>query len=262
MNVRYERLTSSAGLPAEDPAGLLGDLLLHRERRGETIAAVDTDTGIVLAALGIHPEHDEGGTFFRLDALEVHPAHRGEGLDAGLLEQAERHLRTHKCARLTLGTSPLLTANAHLYLTRFGARYSWREGARTADGQPWPYVSCECDFDDPLARPLDFRDDEAMARSVLDWSGGWPRRRPGVIYSGPLSVILPELSAEGIARAAAEDRSFLPTLYGAFHELSRHGYGFAWFDRLPPGSGMVNARGPAAAADPCWYYVMHRVLAL
>ncbi|HUJ75838.1 MAG TPA: GNAT family N-acetyltransferase, partial [bacterium] len=183
MNVRFERLATSAEHTAEDPAGLLRDLHLPSaprgragERRsdavahrGETIAAVDATTGVVVAVVAVHPERDEGGTFFRLDALEVHPGHRGEGLEGGLVEQVEKHMRAHKCVRLKLGTSPLLTANAQLYVTRLGARYAWREGARTPQGQPWPYVSCECDFDDPLDRPLDLRDDEAAARSVLDW---------------------------------------------------------------------------------------------
>jgi GNAT superfamily N-acetyltransferase len=257
MNLRYERFPSAAGRSPDDPAGLLGDLRFLRERRGEKIAAVDEDSDVVLAALSINPERDEGGAFFRLDAIEVHPAHRGEGLESGLLEEAEKHLRAHKCNRLKFGTSPLLTANAALYMTRFGTRYRWREGARTPDGQPWPYVTCECDFDDPLARPLDLRDDEAAGRSVLAWEDGKPRRRTPAVYTGPLSVVLPDLGVDSIAHASAEDPTYLPILYEAFHELSRHGYGFAWFDRLPPG-----ASAAAGTAPPRWYYLMHRVLAL
>ena len=92
-------------------------------------------------------------------------------------------LRAHKMTRLKFGTSPLLTRNAWLYITRFGSRYRWREGARTPDGRPWPYVSCECDFDDPLAHPLDLREDQVPQRSVLHWKDGRPdaARRPGVL---------------------------------------------------------------------------------
>ena len=254
MHVRCERVPSAAGRSPNDPAGLLGDLRLLGERRGETIAAVDEDSGIVLAALGIHPERDEGGTFFRLDTFGVHPGHRGEGLEPVLVGEAERHLRAHKAHRLKFGTSPLLTAGAALWVTRYGTRYRWREGVRTPEGQPWPFVSCECDFDDPLARPLDLRDEEAVEKSVLDWEGGKPRRRKGVVYSGPLAVLLPDLDGESLGQAAAADPDCLPTLFSVFHELYRHGYGFAWFDRLPP--GMAGA-GPAA---PSWYYVMHRVV--
>ncbi len=255
MHVRCERVRIAAGRSPHDPAGLLGDLRLLGERRGETIAAVDEDSGTVLGALGLHPERDEGGTLFRLDTIGVHPGHRGEGLEEALIDEAEKHLRAHKSHRLKFGTSPLLTATAALWVTRFGTRYRWREGVRTPEGQPWPYVSCECDFDDPLARPLDLRDDEAAERTVLDWTGGMPRRRDGVVYSGPISVLLPDLDSDSLAQSAARDSTFLSTLFAVFHELYHHGYGFAWFDRLRPVAG-----GGADAGAPAWYYLMHRVV--
>ncbi len=255
MKVRYQRLIGGArGRLPDAPPGLLEDLRFLRERRGEKIAAVDEESGILVGAVGVHPDRDEGGVFFRLAGIEIVPGHRAEGLEMGLLAETEKLLKMHKCSRLRFGTSPLLTANAELYITRFGTHYRWREGARTPEGQPWPYVSCECDFDDPLARPLDLRDEEVAERSVLEWVDGRPVRRPRIVYAGPLSILLPDLGVDSIARAAGADAAFLPTLYDAFHELSRHGYGFAWFDRLPASAG-----SPGGAQ---WYYVMNRVLAL
>ena len=152
--------------------------------------------------------------------------------------------------RLRFGTSPLLTANAFLYVTRLGSRYRWKQGVRAPDGRPWPYVSCECDFDDPLERPLDLTEEEVVPRSVLTWEGLHPSPRPRLVYSGPLSILLPELDNRGLSDLAAADADFLPTIHGAFQALSLHGYGFAWFDRLPS----------TQAGSTSWYYVMSRTL--
>jgi hypothetical protein len=255
MSLRFQRLIG--GDPADLPEGLPGlldDLRFLKERRGEKIVAVEEGSEELVGAIGLHPERDEGGLFYRLSGIEVAAGHRQEGLEEALLVEAEKYLRAARATRLKFGTSPLLTAAAELYVTRFGAHYRWREGARTADRRPWPYVTCECDFDNPLARPLDLRDEEVAGRSVLDWSTGRPSRRPRVVYAGPLAVLLPDLARDDIARAAAADASFLPSLYDAFHELFRHGYGFAWFDRLPPSA--------VAAGGVRFYYVMNRLLAL
>jgi len=254
MNVRSVLLISGprTGRPLLRET-LLDDLRRLEERRGEMIAAVDGVSGKVLGTLGLYPDRDEGGTFYHLAGIQMESGPRVADLDVLLLEKAGLFLRKRRVARLKLGTSPLLTRNAWLYVNRFGSRYRWREGIRAPDGRPWPYVSCEVDFDDPLARPFDLREDQVFARSVLAWEGGSPARRP-LAYSGPLSLILPDLDTDSIAAEAEADPSFISTLYSAFHGLHLHGYEFAWFDRLP-GNG-------APAGAPCWYYLMKRVLSL
>ena len=98
------------------------------------------------------------------------------------------------------------------------------------------------------------REEEVQGRSVLEWVEGRPRTRSRLVYSGPLAVVLPDLDGDALVRAREQDPGFVATLYSAFHSLHTHGYGFAWFDRLPS----TTAR-PAAAG---WYYVMKRVVAL
>jgi GNAT superfamily N-acetyltransferase len=253
MNVRPLRLIAGPRdrLPMVR-VPLLDDLHRLAERRGERIAAVDYDTMTLLGTIGIYPDRDEGGPFYHLDHIDVLPVYKGKGIDAFLMEQAGAYLREHHAARLKFGTSPLLTGNAELYVIQFGTRYRWREGTRTPGGQPWPYVSCECDFDDPLARPLDMREEEVAARSVLDWVDGRPAPRPRVAYSGPLSVLLPDLDGEDLAAAEERDPSFLPLLFDVFHTLHVHGYRFAWFDRL------TDAKGEPGC--PSCYYIMNRVV--
>jgi hypothetical protein len=235
-----------AGLPPLR-AALLDELRRLKERRGEMIAAVDDDTGEVVGTIGLYPDRDDGGKFSHLAGIDAAPGYAAD-VETFLLEEAGTWLRARRMTRLKFGTSPLLTRNAWLYITRFGSRYRWREGARAPDGRPWPYVSCECDFDDPLAHPLDLREDQVPQHSVLDWKDGRPALRDGLVYSGPLSIMLPDLDSDSLADAGRRDPGFIATLYSAFHELHLHGYGFAWFDRL------------AAPADGPWYYVMKKVV--
>jgi hypothetical protein len=250
MNIRFVRLISGAREGPANGAGSLPEELRYlKERHGEKIAAFDAETGTLLGSLGLYPERDAGGHVFRLAGIET-----THGVEAPLLEEAGRYIREHRVARLKFGTSPLLTRNAELYVTRFGARYHWREGARTPEGKPWPYVSCECDFDDPCARPLDLREEEIVPRSVIDWTGLRPLPRRNIVYAGPLSVLLPELTAEAVSEAGQRDPELLPTLHEVFHTLSLHGYEFAWFDRRDPSA-------LPAGSPPC-YYVMRRSLAM
>jgi hypothetical protein len=87
---------------------------------------------------------------------------------------------------------------------------------------------------------------------VLSWDGGLPLRRQGIVYSGALSVVLPPFTTVTLGHALQAVPRFLETLYTAFEDLFLHGYGFAWFDRLP---GNPQSR-------PHWYYVMTRSFAV
>jgi GNAT superfamily N-acetyltransferase len=231
------------------PYGPLDHLRYLKEKHGEKIVAVDGETGQLLGWIGLFPDKDEGGPFFRLAGIEVHADHRGRGIGSGLMAEAEKHLRAHHAARLRFGTSPLLTPNAGLCITRFGTRYRWKEGVRSPEGRPWPYVACECDFDDPLPRPLGLRGEEACERSVLDWEGMLPVPRPPFVYTGTLFVVLPVLTSALLAEAVQSVPMFLETLSAVFQELHVHGYTFAWFDRVP-----------SAAAPPLSYYAMSRLM--
>lgn len=253
MNVSYVRLFSAR---REDlwrgPGTHPDDLRRLREKRGERIAAVDSESEQLLGWISVYPDRDAGGTLFSLAGIEVLPAWRGMGIGTGLVGQAGDYLREHKTARLKFGTSPLLTWNAALYMRHFGMRYTWKEGVRTPDGKPWPYVSCEWDVDDPLVKPPDLRPEELAQRSAIDWTGPLPAPRRGIRYSGPLFLTLPDLSNDDVADLVKRSPELLVTMSRVFQELFRHGYRFAWFDAVPS----------SVAGAARWFYFMENPFGL
>ena len=139
-------------------------------------------------------------------------------------------------------------------MNRFGTRYRWREGTRTPEGEPWPYASCECDYDDPLGPPLDLRDEEVPARCLVSWERGAPVRRRDLKFSGPLCVALPDIDPDGLSAMAARQPGVIAMMGEVFQALHLHGYEFAWFDRL---------KGPSPSLGTSrWYYLMKRVVSL
>ncbi|HTZ50377.1 MAG TPA: hypothetical protein VMF68_01905 [Spirochaetia bacterium] len=254
MNVRSVPLIAGPRRGRPDvPDTLLEELHRLQERRGEMIAAVDQDTGSIAGTLGLFPDRDEGGKLYHLAGLQVAPAHTGQDIDVFLLEAAGGFLAARRVTRLKFGTSPLLTHAAWLYVNRFGTRYRWREGSRTPAGRPWPYVACECDFDDPLDRPLDLRDEEVPDRCLVSWESGRPVMREDLRFSGPLCVALPDLDSEDLSRLSDRQPEVIAILHDAFRALHLHGYEFAWFDRLA---------GAARPGGASWYYLMKRVVSL
>jgi GNAT superfamily N-acetyltransferase len=251
----FSRLFGMAGsVPRQGtPYGPLDHLRYLKARRGEKIVALDPATDALVGWIGLFPDRDEGGHFFRLAGIEVHADWRGRGIGSGLLGEAGKYLREHRVSRLRFGTSPLLTQAAGLFVRRFGARYRWKEGVRSPEGRPWPYVTAECDFDDPLPRPLGLRDEDALARAVVSWEGAAPVHRTPPSYTGTLFFVLPSLTADVIAQSSHDVPRFLEILAAAFQDLHLHGYAFAWFDRVPEA---------AAGARTLWYYAMARLLGL
>jgi len=233
------------------PYGPLEHLRYIKRRRGEKIVAIDSATEALLGWIGMFPDKEEGEPFYRLAGIEVHADHRGTGIGRSLMEEAGKYLRAHRASRLRFGTSPLLTQNAGLFVRRFGTHYRWKGGVRSPEGRPWPYVTCECDYDDPLPRPLGLRDEEALERSVLDWEGMRPVPRSPVVYTGALFVVLPVLTGTLLAQTAERVPMFLETLSEVFQGLHLHGYTFAWFDRVP-----------ANTPSPLSYYAMARLLGI
>ena len=240
--------------------GPLDHLAYLKERRGEKIVAVDRATGAVVGWVGVFPDRDSRGAFYHLAGIEVHADHRACGIGTGLMIAARACVLSRRATRLRFGTSPLLVPCAALYVTRFGTRYHWKEGVRLADGRPWPCVSCECDFDDPLPPSRELPPSEAAARSVVRWDGSLPVRRAAVAYSGALSVVLPPFTTATLSQAVQTVPRFLETLYAAFEELVLHGYGFAWFARLEPPADP--ASDPASDPRPSHFYLMTPSFAL
>jgi GNAT superfamily N-acetyltransferase len=243
----FRQADSSLGSSAYGPIEYLQYI---KDRRGEKIAAVDPDSKDLLGWIAVFPDRDEGGLFYHLAGIEVHADHRRKGIATGLMEETRTLMEERKTHRLRFGTSPLLTQCAGLYMARFGTRYRWKQGVRLPDGRPWPYVSCECDFDDPLFKPLDLLDEEVGDRSVISWEGGAPMPKKDVIYSGPLSVLLPAFDGAQLAAAVDGIPGFLNIMHSVFDTLYVRGYVFAWFDRI-------------SLEGTTWhYYVMKKVMAL
>jgi len=255
VNVRSVPLIAGSQKGRPDvPDTLLDELRRLEERRGEMIAAVDEDSGRIAGTLGLFPDRDEGGKFYHLYSLQVDSAYTRTETDVFLLEATGRFLAARKVTRLKFTTSPLLTRMAWLYVNRFGTQYRWREGSRTPDGKPWPYVTCECDFDDLLERPLDLRDEEVPGHCLVYWEGGKPVVRTGLRFSGPLCVALPDIDADGLSLLADREPAVIALLHRAFQSLHIHGYEFAWFDRLKG--------APEAPGAPRWYYLMKHIVSL
>ena len=153
--VRFPVRTPRSPTAARVPGGRSTTSPTSRTDRGEKIVALDRSAGEVLGWVGLFPDRDARGAFFHLAGIEVHADHRGRGIGTGLMAAARDYVSGHRCSRLRFGTSPLLVPCAALYVTRLGTRYHWKEGVRLADGRPWPCVSCECDFEDPLPESRD-----------------------------------------------------------------------------------------------------------
>ncbi|HVO39590.1 MAG TPA: GNAT family N-acetyltransferase [Spirochaetia bacterium] len=232
MQAQYVRLISARREDLwQGPAAVPDDLAGLKERRGERIAAVDPEQGL-LGWITVYPDRDAGGAYLRCADIQVLPAHRGRGIGTELIRRTGDFMRERKLARLKLDTSPLLTWNAGLFMKSCGMRYAWKEGRKTPGGRPWPYVSAEWDPDDPLVKPVDLDEEAAGQRSVLDWDGKLPAARRGVAYSGPLYVPLPDLSGEDLIAIVKNSPQTLTVLHGVFQSLFLHGYRFAWFDTL------------------------------
>ena len=247
MSVSYVRLLSSGREDLWRGPGTSGDDLRRlRERRGEKIAAVDQESDRLLGWISVYPDKDAGGGFFALAGIEVLPGFRGRGIGTGLVDEAGKYLRERKAGRLKFGTSPLLTWNAGLYMKRFGMRYTWKEGVRTPEGRPWPYVSCEWELDDTLVKPPELREEDLPERSAIQWKGPIPIPKVGVVYSGPLFLPLPDITNDQLADLAGRNPDFLPAAYRVFHELHRHGYRFSWFDTMS---------SPCVPGCRCFYFM-------
>jgi GNAT superfamily N-acetyltransferase len=234
---------------AGTPYGPREHLAYLKERRGEKIVVVDDEQRIV-GWIGVFPGRDQRGPFFHLEGFEVREEHRGRGIGTALMQEAKAYIGRRKAHRMLFDVSPLLTQNAVLFVTHFGARYRWLEGSRTPEGRPWPECSCECDFTNPLDKPPDMREEEVTALSVLDWDGLRPTPRREASYRGLRSVLLPPMDLERLAQAAQGVPGLLETMTEAFRALHLHGYGFVWFDRT------------VYAGRPFYYYLMRQSIAL
>jgi len=198
---------------------------------GEILALLDQENAI-LGWIGLIPGSDERGRYYTLSGQEVSPDYRRQGIGVRLLEEAREYLQHRRAVRLKFGTSPLLTANASLYITKFGARYTWNNKIKLADGSPWPYVSCECDFSRPVGKPPELAALDIRRLCLLDWQGYVPRINRDLRPTRQAALILPTLTRRHLDAVIDRVEGFLGTFFSLLDSLTRQGFGFAWFDRL------------------------------
>lgn len=74
--------------------------------------------------------------------------------------------------------------------------------------------------------------------------------KKGIVYSGPLSVLLPDFNGAELAAAVDSIPDFLRIMHFVFDTLYTRGYGFAWFDTISLGGVTWH------------YYLMKRVMSL
>jgi GNAT superfamily N-acetyltransferase len=199
---------------------------------GEIIALVD-DRSRILGWIGLIPGIDERGRYCTLSGQEVSPEHRRQGIGVRLLDEARGYLQRRRTTRLKFGTSPLLTANASLYITKFGTRYTWNNKIKLADGSPWPYVACECDFTHPVQKPAELAALDIPRISLLDWPGDRPRVNGTLRPVRRAALILPALTRRRLDSLIDNVEDFLDTIFSLLEFLNSQDFGFAWFDRLP-----------------------------
>ncbi len=216
-----------------------------RAHGGEKIAFVN-EYGEILGWIGLVPDADSRGEYLTLSGHEVRSDCRRRGIGYRLLEEARAYARRRGVRRLRVGTSPLLTIDASLYVTKLRARYTWNDRVKLADGTRWPYVLCECDFRNPLSRPPELDGIDPASCSVLHWRGWEPRPRTLPAHQDQLTVLLPPMTRQSLHEAVERSPRFLPVLFALFDDLSARGYGFGWFERTE------------VEGEPCYYYYMTR----
>jgi GNAT superfamily N-acetyltransferase len=214
---------------------------------GEIIALFNGDD-CVLGWIGLIPGADERGRYYTLSGQEVSSLHRRRGIGVRLLEEARSYLHSHRARRLKFGTSPLLTANASLYITKFGTRYTWNRKIKLADGSPWPYVTCECDFSHPIQKPPELAAMDIRGVSLLDWQDYVPRVNDSLRPARSATLILPALTHQRLNALIDEVNDFLKNTFSLLDSLNDQGFGFAWFDKLPD-----------SADERYYYYLTKRV---
>ncbi|GAH47284.1 unnamed protein product, partial [marine sediment metagenome] len=202
-----------------------------KAQKGEKIALVDNSNKI-LGWIGLIPDTDGRGKYFILSGHEVHSDSRGQGIGSRLMEEAQSYLTVLYVSRLKFGTSPLLTINASLYITKFGTCYTWNNKIKLADGSPWPYVTCEWDFNNPLSKPAELTTMDILSINILQWRGYQPIPLEAARYPAKVSVLFPPTTKYELKTAIDRNEGFLKTLFEIFDSLHKKGYGFTWFDKI------------------------------
>jgi len=222
----YELFFADVGAP-HPPAEHLEFI---KRNHGEIMACTN-DASEILGWLGLIPEGDSA----ELAGIGTNRKFRNTGVATELLNGAEAYLLGKGVSNLRFQTSPLLTANALLYLRQSNTDFTYHDGILVGKDNDIPWAVVDCSMRLPRVRNRARDEIPEDLRSVLSWSGLTATVEPEVLQQSSeyKAIALPELNIQDIlAEMKKENVDFLFRTAEVFRELTRLEYRIIGYDLL------------------------------
>lgn len=222
----YELFFADVGAP-HPPAEHLDFI----KRNNGEIMACTNEASEILGWLGLIPKGDSA----ELAGIGTNRKYRNTGVATELLNWAEGYLLDKGISSLQFQTSPLLTANALLYLRQCDAVYTYHDGIFVGRDNdiPWPLVDCTMRLPRVRNRARDEIPEDL--RSVLSWRGHTATVEKELLQqsSEHKAMALPELNIQDILAEMRRDNvDFLFRIAEVFRELTKEEYRIIGYDLL------------------------------
>jgi GNAT superfamily N-acetyltransferase len=218
----FDRIFNEVGAPFP-PMEHLKNII---ENNGEKIIAYED--GIILGWIGIIPS--KSGQYSELAGIEVDRNFRRKGIASILINDAQSWLLKKNIREFRFQTSPLLTANTLLYLTKFRTTYKWNNKFTIPPNRtPWPVVDCKMCW--PIREDTNKNINFDPSESVLQWNDYNPFINEESMYSDDeyKFVILPFLDLPIISNDFFGSENKINIIFEAFNSLAKDKYCFKEF---------------------------------